>query len=163
MDKRKKTINSFMVALKIRPKMIGVAAAVAILLMLILAPSSALPIPQDIRFTGTVTAKNPPMPGSVWWNVTVEEIISGPQISCDILRVGMVISPPMGQIESGIAIGDRVGVYGRYTPDCKVSLNNESYYIKKIPEASTLTPIGLLALVSALSAIAAVAIVRKRH
>ncbi|MGC9444841.1 MAG: hypothetical protein ACP5E9_07970, partial [Candidatus Methanospirareceae archaeon] len=120
---------------------------------------------EEIRFTGTVTDKNPAeQVGAVWWDVTVEEIIAGPQIPCDILRVGMVISPPMGQIESGIGISDRVDVYGKYIPDCRVSLNDDSYYIKKIaPEASTLTPFGLLALVSALSAIAAVAIVRKRR
>jgi hypothetical protein len=79
-------------------------------------------------------------------------------------RVEMGIYPPMGSIESTIAIGDRVDVYGSYIPDCRVSLNGESYYIKKVrPQAPTLTPLGLIALFSLLSAIAAFAIVRKRR
>ena len=178
MDMSKKAIVTSMVALVTRPKLIGVAAAVAILLMLILAPSTAN-FNEEIRFTGTVTDKNPAdQVGGVWWNVTVEEIISGVQPPCDILRVEFYIIPPgpiepgiaqtessIAQIESGIDIGDRVEVYGRYTTKCKVSLNDDgSYYIKKIaPEASTLSPIGLIALVCLLSAIAAVTIVRKRR
>lgn len=162
MDKRKKAIVSSMGTLKIRPKVIGVAVAVAILLMLMLALSGAN-LTQEIRFTGTVTDKNPPMPGAVWWDVRVEEIILDPLPPCDTLRVEMIISPPMGQVESGIAIGDRVEVYGSYTPDCKVSLNDENYYIKKIAPAPVFTPVGLIALIGLLSAIAAVAIVRKRR
>jgi hypothetical protein len=162
MDNRKKALVSLMVT-RIRPKLIGVAAAVAILLMLILALSGANST-EEIRFTGTVTAENPPMPGSAWWNVTVEEIISGPQVSCDPLRARMAISPPMGQIESGIAIGDRVEVYGKYVPDCQVSLNGDDYYMKKVsPQVPALTPTGLIALVGLLSAIATVTIVRKRR
>jgi hypothetical protein len=166
MDKEKKTISTPMVTLITRPKLIGVAAAVAILLMLILAPSTAFT--ENIRFTGTVTDINPPPPyvGARWWNVTVEEVISGPQTSCDILRVELLIIPDTrGQVESGIAIGDQVEVYGGdYSPDCSVSLNGESYYIKKIaPEAPALTPTGLIALVSLLSAIAAVTLTRRKR
>jgi nitrous oxidase accessory protein len=129
MDKRKKAINSLMEKLKIRPKVIGVAAVVAILLMLILALSGA-DSAQEIRFTGTVTDKNPPgQIGSLWWDVTADEIISGPEISCDTLRVRVVISPPWGDFDSDIAVGDRVDVYGNYTSNCTVSLNGESYYI----------------------------------
>jgi hypothetical protein len=164
MSKSKKTKNSFMGSLITRPKLIGVAAAVAILLMLTLALSSAN-LTQEIRFMGTVTDKNPPGQfGSLWWNVTLEELISGPQTSCDTLRVRLVISPPWGYYDSDIAVGDRVDVYGNHTSDCTVSLNGESYYIKKItPAAPALTPTGLIALVGLLSAIAAAVIVRKRR
>jgi parallel beta-helix repeat protein len=89
---------------------------------------------QEIRFTGTVTDKNPPGEvGSLWWNVTAEEIISGPQTSCDILRVELILSPPMGYYESDIAVGDLVDVYGGYMSNCTVSLNGESYYIVLLP------------------------------
>ena len=132
MDKSKKALNAMTGTLKIRLKVIGVAAAVAILLMLILALSGA-DSAQEIRFKGTVTAKNPPEPGSLWWNVTVEELISGSQTSCDTLMVRLVIAPPFGYYDSDIAVGDRVDVYGNYTSDCAVSLNGESYLIILLP------------------------------
>ncbi|MGC9445108.1 MAG: right-handed parallel beta-helix repeat-containing protein [Candidatus Methanospirareceae archaeon] len=129
MDKKIKPISSLRGTPIIRPKVIGVAAALAILIMLILALSGASSA-QEIRFTGTVTGKNPPgQMGALWWNVTAVELISGPQTSCDTLKVEVIIYPPMGHIESGITIGDRVEVCGNYTSDCTVSLNNESYYI----------------------------------
>ncbi|MGC9443626.1 MAG: right-handed parallel beta-helix repeat-containing protein [Candidatus Methanospirareceae archaeon] len=95
---------------------------------------------QEIRFTGRVTAKNPPgQPGALWWNVTVEEIISGPQTSCATLRVDLVPSPPIGYYESHIDVGDRVGVYGNYISHfCTVSLNGESYYIVAFPSVHNL-------------------------
>jgi parallel beta-helix repeat protein len=128
-QKIKKTINSLMGTLKVRPKVIGVAAAVAILLMLILALSGAASA-QEIQFTGTVTDKNPSgQIGALWWNVMVEEIISGPQTFCDNLKIELISSPPMGDFDSDIAVGDRVEVYGNYTSNCTVSLNGESYYI----------------------------------
>ena len=133
MATRKKPISSLWGSLIIRPNVIGVAVVVAVLLMLILALPGAASA-QEIRFTGTVTGKNPPgHTGALWWNVTAVELISGPQTSCDTLEVKLIIVPPMGNYESDIAIGDRVEVYGNYTSNCTVSLNNESYYIVVLP------------------------------
>jgi nitrous oxidase accessory protein len=85
---------------------------------------------QEIRFKGSVADKNPPGElEALWWNVTVEEIISGPQTSCDTLRVELIVAPPMGYYESDIAVGYLVEVYGNFTSNCTVSLNGKSYYI----------------------------------
>jgi parallel beta-helix repeat protein len=95
---------------------------------------------QEIRFTGTVTDKNPPgQVGALWWNVTAEAIISGPQTSCDTLRVDLILSPPLGYYESNIDVGNRVEVYGNYISNfCTVSLNGESYYIVVLPSVHNL-------------------------
>ena len=140
MARREKAINSLLMH-NMRPKLIGVAAAaMAMLLIVLLASSSVSSSSEEIRFTGTVTGTSPPeQVGASWWNVSVDSISSGPQTSCDTLRVSMVIAPPVGQIDTDIDVGDQVEVYGNYTADCTVSLNNESFYIVVIPSTIRFT------------------------
>ena len=129
MARRTKAINSLLIAHHMRRKLISVAAAVALFLFVIFALSGAASA-EEIRFTGTVTGTSPPeQVGALWWNVSVEAISSGPQTSCETLTVELIVSPPVGDYDPAIAIGDRVVVYGNYTGDCTVSLNNESYYM----------------------------------
>ena len=132
MATRKEAITSLLGTLKIRPNIISVAAAVAMLLLVMLASFGAASA-EEIRFTGIVTGKNPPeQVGALWWNVTVEELIEGPQTTCDTLKVELILSPPVGSYESDIGVGARVEVWGNYTSDCTVSLNGVNYTIKRI-------------------------------
>ena len=140
MARRTEAINSLLMAHHMRPQLISVAAAVALLLIVILA-SFSVTSAEEIRFTGTVTGTNPPeQVGALWWNVSVETIYSGPWTSCTTLTVEVVLSPPIGDYDPAIAVGDQVVVYGNYTGDCTVSLNNESYYMLfyAIPVPSTI-------------------------
>jgi len=91
---------------------------------------------EEIKFTGTVTGCSPLAIGFRWWNVTVDEVISGPQPCSTEITVSWLAYPPVGYFDPNITIGDKVEVYGRYYEDqygCNVSLNGkEEYYIKKI-------------------------------
>lgn len=114
---------------------IAVAFVLAMLVTIIFVPSVTLANDGDIRFTGTVTDRYPEgWIGARWWNVTVEEVISGPT-PCLELEVLLIFSPPWGYFDDDIATDDTVEVYGSYNAtDCRVSLNgNEEYYIRKIP------------------------------
>ncbi len=91
---------------------------------------------SEIKFNGTVTGISPTLIGAGWWNVTVEEVISGPEPCSNEITVNWIAYPPWGYIDLNITIGDKVEVYGGYYEDqygCNVSLNGkEEYYIKKI-------------------------------
>ncbi|MHC1572322.1 MAG: NosD domain-containing protein [Methanosarcinales archaeon] len=91
----------------------------------------------DIKFKGTITEISPPSIGAAWWNVSVDELISGPQPCSNEITVSVFIYPPFGYFDPNITIGDMVEVYGNYIEDqngCSVSLNGkEDYYIYIIP------------------------------
>ena len=88
---------------------------------------------DEIKFRGTVIEKSPPLIGGAWWNVTVDEVISGPQPCSNELTVYWGAYPPMGYFDPNITVGDTVEVYGNYSEDqngCSVSLNGKNdYYI----------------------------------
>jgi hypothetical protein len=124
-------------------KVIAIVGALALLLSLIVPAAVAGEDPAtEIRFRGTVSAVGPPVMGARWWNVTVEEVLSGPQPCASEITVRVVISPPIGSFDKTVMIGDSVEVYGRYLvfdSDCEVSLNGKTdYYLHKIPPLQVL-------------------------
>jgi hypothetical protein len=149
-------------------KMAVRAGVLAMLLLILIMPALAGDgASAEIKFTGTVRAVGPPVMGARWWNVTVENVISGPAPCSGELYVHLYIVPPMGYFDYTVAIGDNVEVYGRYESqgaECRVSLNGENYYyLKKIPPpVPALTPPGLAGLAGMLATLAALAL-RRRH
>ena len=149
-------------------KVMTVALAL-VMLVTILLPAVTVANDGDIQCIGTVTDHYPEqLVGAKWWNVTVEEVMSGPP-PCPEISVVWIASPPFpwGYFDEDITIGDKVEVYGSYnSTDCRVSLNgNENYHITKITvQAPTLTPIGIVALVGLLAILATGTIaMRKRR
>jgi len=93
---------------------------------------------NEIKLIGTVIGKNPPVIGAAWWNVTVDEVISGPQPCNDNITIRWICYPPYGYTDPNITEGDKVEVYGKYYQDqdeCYISLNGRAdYYIKRWQE-----------------------------
>ena len=91
---------------------------------------------SDIRFIGTaIEYFEEPGLGALWgWNVSVDEMISGPEPCSNRLNVSLqAVPPPWGYMDPNITEGDKVEVYGDYYEDqdgCGVSLvGSEDYYI----------------------------------
>ena len=93
---------------------------------------------SDITFIGTaIEYFEASMPGaSDVWNVSVDEVISGPVPCSDWLNVSIYAAFPAGSMDSNITAGDKVNVYGDYCEDpegCSVSLvGSEDYYIIRL-------------------------------
>jgi len=93
---------------------------------------------SDITFIGTaIESFNASMPGAPYgWNVSVDEVISGPAPCSDWLNVTIYATFPAGSMDQNITAGDKVEVYGNYSdgPEgCSVSLvGSEDYYIVRI-------------------------------
>ncbi len=104
-------------------------------------------VESNITFIGTaIEYFEASMPGAQYgWNVSVDEVISGPVPCSDWLNVTLQsVAPPVGSMDSNIAAGDKVEVYGNYCEDpegCSVSLvGSEDYYI--VSAESNITFIG---------------------
>jgi len=96
-------------------------------------------VESNITFIGTaIEYFEASMPGAPWgWNVSVDEVISGPVPCSDWLNVTLqTVEPPVGSMDSNITAGDKVEVYGYYSDDpegCSVSLvGSADYYIVRI-------------------------------
>jgi parallel beta-helix repeat protein len=92
----------------------------------------------EVKFRGRVTDKAPEdWTGSYWWDVKVDEWISG-EIPCDEIRVVLVTlaDVPISSYNMTLDIGDYVEVYGSVGMLCTVGLHGDSYYIKYVPEAA---------------------------
>lgn len=147
-------------------KIMVVVVALAMLVSILMPSIAVANSNPDIKFVGTVTDRYPEgVIGARWWNVTVEDVISGPTPCPEISVVWIAGPPPWGYFDDDIAIGDNVEVYGSYnSTDCRVSLNgNGEYHITKIPvQAPALTPLGIAALVGLLAIVATSTRVRRR-
>jgi hypothetical protein len=100
---------------------------------------------EEIKFRGTVTGQSPPQLGAIWWNVTVDEVISGPQPCSNEITVSVFIYPPYGYFDPDITVGDKVEVYGKYYAqgECYVSLNGkEDYYLRTVEDNTPVKFIG---------------------
>jgi parallel beta-helix repeat protein len=93
---------------------------------------------SDITFIGTaIEYFEASMPGAPWgWNVSVDEVISGPEPCSDWLNVTLQAVYSRGFMDQNIAAEDKVEVYGNYCEDpegCSVSLiGSEDYYIIRL-------------------------------
>jgi parallel beta-helix repeat protein len=93
---------------------------------------------SDIKFIGTaIEYFNASMPGAPYgWNVSVDEVINGPEPCSDWLNVTLQAVYPRGFMDQNITAGDKVEVYGDYCEDpegCSVSLiGSEEYHIRRL-------------------------------
>ena len=91
---------------------------------------------SNITFIGTAIEyfEDPGIGAPYGWNVSVDEIISGPAPCSNWLNVTLQATFPFGYMDPNITAGDPVEVYGDYCEDpegCSVSLaGSEDYYIR---------------------------------
>lgn len=97
---------------------------------------SKMPGDPEIKFLGTAVTYNCEY-GIGSWDVTVDEVISGPQPSVDTIKVicegGLIMA---GYVDPNITTGDEVEVYGNYYDlgegRANVVLWESNHYIKGI-------------------------------
>jgi hypothetical protein len=80
--------------MKRRLRWTAIVGALAILPLMLIEPALAGDgASAEIKFTGTVSAVGPPVTGARWWNVIVEDVISGPAPCSGELYVHLHIYP----------------------------------------------------------------------
>jgi parallel beta-helix repeat protein len=117
----------------------GKLASVMIFLILVgttILAHNVQPVNSDsteVSFLGTaLNYFSADIPGGAWgWNVTVDNVTSGPIEQGDVVSVSLqAVSPPVGYMDPSIQSGSKVAVYGSYDGENQVSLvGSAEYYI----------------------------------